>query len=287
MRGKTTGKWLSVFAPATLCVFAVLFCFGNTTPGRAAQSDGQNSTQNSGQGSASDQKASRSSGSRATNAAQQNAPSGQSQNGSQNGARNSYKPAKAVSAANVQYPFQTAADAIVVFDVSIGARGEVRKTTALQNVPPFTSAAEQSLKGWKFAPATQNDRPEDAEILVAFVFRHSVYLAPPPPFTPIFPAKESDGGRSDFIAPAILSVEYAGYPARTVAEGAVVVQATVSANGTVRDVTVMRDLEGGFAPLAMDAARQWRFQPALRNGEPVPSKVAIAFVFSSRAMNPF
>jgi hypothetical protein len=39
--------------------------------------------------------------------------------------------------------------------------------------------------------------------------------------------------------------------------------------------------------MAIEAAKQWRFQSALRDGQGVPSKVAIAFVYSSRALNPF
>ena len=71
------------------------------------------------------------------------------------------------------------------------------------------------------------------------------------------------------------------------ASGAVVVQASVKADGSTGDVTVLRDLPGGFAAMAIEAAKQWRFQSALRDGQGVPSKVAIAFVYSSRALNPF
>lgn len=205
----------------------------------------------------------------------------------QNAARSIYKPAQAVSAADVQYPFQTPSDGIVVFDVSLGARGEVRKISVLQDVPPFTAAAEQSLRDWKFAAASQDGRPEDSEMLVAFVFRHAVYIANEPPFAPLFPAKESGETRRGVIPAGILSIVYAGYPASTIATGAVVVQARVNANGSTGNVSVVRGLEGGFAPLAIKAAKHWGFQAALRDGQPVPSKVAVAFVFSSRSLNPF
>jgi len=69
--------------------------------------------------------------------------------------------------------------------------------------------------------------------------------------------------------------------------GAVVVQARVKPDGLTGEVSVVRKLSGGFGPLAIDAAKHWKFQPASREGKPVPSNVAIAFVFSSRALNPF
>jgi len=278
MRGTVAGKSIGIIAAAALLASgAWLSATGASPSGGAAQALGQSSGQNSNPGP--------NSAARQTNRPQQNPAL---PTPGQNAARESvYKPAQAVSAADTTYPLQTSNEGIVVFDVSIGDRGEVKKIGVLVNVPPFTAAAEQSLKSWKFAAATQNGRAEDSEMLVAFAFRHAVYLANPPALNGVFPSKGSEGGRSDFIAPAILSATYAGYPASTVAYGSVVVQANVKADGSTGEVSVLRDLPGGFAAMAIDAAKQWRFQSALRDGQGVPSKVAIAFVYSSRALNPF
>jgi hypothetical protein len=282
MRGNLSGKSIQAIAAA-----AVLFASGvwlsargaSPSGGGAAQAVGQNSGQNPSQAPGANSAA------RQTNRPQQSPGSpAPGPNGARDGI---YKPAQAVTAADTQYPFQTSAEGIVVFDVSVGERGELKKISALVDVPPFTVAAEQSLKSWKFAPATQNGRAEDSEMLVAFAFRHAVYLANPPALNGVFPTKGSEGGRSDFIAPAILYATYAGYPTSTVAYGAVVVQASVKADGSTGEVSILRDLPGGFAPMAIEAAKQWRFQSALRDGQGVPSKVAIAFVYSSRALNPF
>jgi outer membrane biosynthesis protein TonB len=205
----------------------------------------------------------------------------------QSGAANAYKAASTVSAADVQFPFETPNDGIVVFNVSIGTEGQIRHIAVLQDAPPFTAAAEQSLRAWKFAPATENGDAENAEMLVAFVFRHSVYVANEPPFSPVLPAKEPAGQRQAFAPAGILSVSYAAYPASTIAMGAVIVQATVRSNGSAGGVSILRDLPGDFGKLAVGATKQWKFQAAMRDGRPVPSKVAIAFVFSSRALNPF
>ena len=121
--------------------------------------------------------------------ASQPVPAGRSQSQAQGQAAtpNAFTPAKATSAAEVQYPLQTTADGIVIFDVSVGAQGEPKKIAVLQDLPPLTAAAEQSLHNWKFAPAAQGNQPEDSDMLVAFVFRHAVYIANPPAFTPVFP----------------------------------------------------------------------------------------------------
>lgn len=205
----------------------------------------------------------------------------------QNETRSSYKPAHVVSASDVDFPFQTTADGIVVFSVSLDDHGGIKNIRVLQDLSPFTSPAKQSLHDWKFSSAAQDGRPEDSEMLVAFVFRHSVYIANEPPFAPILPKNESDETRRGFVPPAILSVSYAGYPASTIAMGAVVVQARVKPDGSTGEVSLIRKLPGGFGPLAIDAAKHWKFQRASRDGKPVPGNVAIAFVFSSRALNPF
>jgi hypothetical protein len=272
------GKQIGVIAAASFFLASgVLLCLGRPSRALAAgwPMAGQNPTSNSKTAQPNPAQPNQS----------QEAPPARTQD--QNAARSAYKPARAVSAADVQFPFQTAADGTVVFSISLDARGEIKKISVLQDVPPFTAVAEQSLRGWKFAAASQDDKPEDSEMLVAFVFRHAVPIANEPPFTPIFPTKESGETRRGFIPPGILSIAYAGYPASTIAMGAVVVQANVNANGSTGKVSVVRDLQGGFAPLAITAAKHWQFQAALRDGRPVPSKVAIAFVFSSRALNPF
>lgn len=282
MSGNLTGKSILAIAAG-----AVLFASGVWLSAPGALASGGAGWQAVGQGSGPNSGATpgTNSAGRQTNRAQQ---SPALPTPGQNGAVDRmYKPAQAVAAADTQYPFQTSAEGMVVFDLSIGMRGEVKKITALVDIPPFTAAAEQSLKGWKFAAATQNGRAEDSEMLVAFAFRHAVYLENPPALNGVFPSKESEGGRSDFIAPSILYATYAGYPASTVAYGAIVVQTNVKADGSTGEVSILRDLPGGFAPMAIEAAKQWRFQSALRDGQGVPSKVAIAFVFSSRAMNPF
>lgn len=280
MHGNLTRRPILTIAAAT-----VLFASGTWLSATGASPNGSGAAQTVGQNSGQNSTEGPGSAARQTNRPQQNP--GLPTPG-QNAARDTmYKPAQAVSAADTLYPLQTSNEGIVVFDVSIGERGEVKRIQPLVNVSPFTAVAEQSLKNWKFAAATQNGRAEDSEMLVAFAFRHAVYLANPPALNGVFPSKGSEGGRSDFIAPAILYATYAGYPASTVAYGSIVVQANVRADGSTGEVSVLRDLPGGFAPIAIEAAKQWRFQSALRDGQGVPSKVAIAFVYSSRALNPF
>jgi len=194
-----------------------------------------------------------------------------------------FEPPEVISASDVQYPLQTMAEGIVVADVSLSASGEIADINVVSDIPPLTDAAETSLRTWKFKPASRDGVSVVSQMMVAFVFRHAVTTGSPPLFKAAFPARQEDG----YIPPGIFSARYADYPASTIAAGATVIQVEVDANGSTGKLDVVHGMEGGFVPLALKAAGQWQFHPAVLNGTHVASKVAVAFVFSSRALNPF
>lgn len=79
----------------------------------------------------------------------------------------------------------------------------------------------------------------------------------------------------------VLSRALATYPpeaARAHIEGSVDVEATIGADGRVRTV---RALSGHpwLVPAAIEAMRQWRYEPAVRGGAPVESVARVRFTF--------
>lgn len=66
--------------------------------------------------------------------------------------------------------------------------------------------------------------------------------------------------------------------------GVVLVDALVRKDGTVGATRVVRSLDRkyGLDDRAMKAARQWRFHPATRDGEPVDKHVVLEMSFSLR-----
>jgi TonB family protein len=193
-----------------------------------------------------------------------------------------FRPPQAVSVVNAQYPMQTNTGDIVVLDVSLDSQGAVEAVRPLRGVPPLTSAAASALHGWKFRPALEDGSPTASILTAVFVFRPPVSIWEPAPFRPVLHIAQQAG----YVPPGILSAVWAQYPVRSVASGSVVVEVAVDAAGKVAGVQVLRPIEG-FTPLAVKAARQWRFRPATLDGNPVPSKVAIAFVFANPVLNPF
>jgi periplasmic protein TonB len=67
-------------------------------------------------------------------------------------------------------------------------------------------------------------------------------------------------------------------------QGTIQLECVVQSDGTIGDVRVLRSLDRTFGldREAIAAARQWRFYPGMRQGEPVDTLVTIELMFSLR-----
>jgi TonB family protein len=66
----------------------------------------------------------------------------------------------------------------------------------------------------------------------------------------------------------------------------ITVRAIVDSDGNVSEAKfVSRGPSQYFARLSMDAAKQWKFAPAMVNGRPTPSQWLIQFGFSRTGIN--
>ena len=62
-------------------------------------------------------------------------------------------------------------------------------------------------------------------------------------------------------------------------QGTVHLRITIAKDGSVRDVKVV-DGDSRLAKSAEKAVKQWRYKPALRNGEPVELQATVAVAFA-------
>jgi periplasmic protein TonB len=78
--------------------------------------------------------------------------------------------------------------------------------------------------------------------------------------------------------------QYTSDAMRAKVQGTVLLQCVVRPDGTVSDVQIVRSLDGvfGLDGEAIKAARQWRFAPGTRLGEPVPVLITIELTFTLR-----
>lgn len=105
--------------------------------------------------------------------------------------------------------------------------------------------------------------------------------APPPPPPP--PAKPRRVG-GDIQAPALIHRVEPEYPGVAVAgkiSGTVILEATVDEAGVVTEVNVLRSILL-LDQAAVKAVKQWRYQPLILNGKPVPFILVVTLTFSLR-----
>jgi TonB family protein len=78
--------------------------------------------------------------------------------------------------------------------------------------------------------------------------------------------------------------QYTSDAMRAKIQGAVLLQCTVRQDGSVSDIQVVRSLDPTFGldQEAIKAARQWRFAPGTRMGQPVSVQITIELTFTLR-----
>jgi protein TonB len=78
--------------------------------------------------------------------------------------------------------------------------------------------------------------------------------------------------------------QYTSDAMRAKIQGAVLLQCTVRPDGSVTDIQVVRSLDPTFGldQEAIKAARQWRFSPGTRMGQPVSVQITIELTFTLR-----
>ena len=71
---------------------------------------------------------------------------------------------------------------------------------------------------------------------------------------------------------------------RAKVQGVVRLECVVLPDGTIGDVRILRSLDATFGldQEAVRAARQWRFVPAKRFGQPVPVLITVELAFALR-----
>ena len=126
------------------------------------------------------------------------------------------------------------------------------------------------------APATPPQAEQDDETATRVV------IIEPPPSPPAPPQATPDIGASiDISSKNMNPPQYPPAALRAGIEGTVILIVDVDANGNVTNVSVEkssrnRDLDRA----AMQAARKWRFNPSMVNGQPAAGRVRVPVDFN-------
>jgi bla regulator protein BlaR1 len=97
-----------------------------------------------------------------------------------------------------------------------------------------------------------------------------------------YPGDEPVKVEGDIVAPKAIEKVVPVYPPEAKEqgiEGVTVVLATIGADGKVADVEALESTRDDFAVAAMDAVRQWTFEPATLEGKPVAVQFSLTIKF--------
>ncbi len=103
------------------------------------------------------------------------------------------------------------------------------------------------------------DAPKDGQSLPPPVRIANGVSAPKPVYTP--------------------NPEYTKAARKAKLQGTVIVQTIVDTDGHTRDTTIVRGLDEGLNENAIKAVNQWTFQPAMKDGQPVPVQINVEVNF--------
>lgn len=73
--------------------------------------------------------------------------------------------------------------------------------------------------------------------------------------------------------------EYSEPARKAKIQGTVMLALAINAEGTVNAVKVVCSLEPGLDQNAADAAKKWKFTPAIKDGKPVPIQIEVSTTF--------
>ena len=160
---------------------------------------------------------------------------------------------------------------LVGLELRIAPSGIVQDAIVVDDSPPFTEEMKKVLRLWKFEPATAEGASAPSRVALVGLFRAPTLLggAPPPPKRVSSPSGE---------IPYPTSTTTPAYPPQALSSGVVMLEVEVDEKGAVADVEILSQDEG-FVAVAIEAARQFRFQPAKRDGRPVRSYAVLVLGF--------
>lgn len=176
----------------------------------------------------------------------------------------------------------------VFLEVAVSETGTVSHVDVLRTTPPFTDVVLDAVRSWIFIPAERTEErtpgtpPSTITELVTETVPSRVFVAaifrPPSLYTPTLGVPPTDvAAPTEEVAAPITSVT-PSFPPQALHGGTVLTEVTVGVDGSVTNAEVVQSA-AGFDEVAVSAARQWSFRPALVNGRFEETYAYVAFTF--------
>jgi TonB family protein len=214
-------------------------------------------------------------------------------------APDSHSPPRLVHSVTPQYPKEARHAKIqgaVKIRATIAPDGTLKDLKVLEGDSRLAKAALEAVSLWHYEPARVNDAAVEVptDITVNFVLqgrrRFDIYTDSGEPVTKIGDGQSERGGTNvpiyeighevkppkPVFAP---NPEYSKSARRAKIQGTITLGLMVTPEGLVGDIAVCKNLERSLDQKAIDTVRQWKFQPATKDDEPVAVRLNVEVSF--------
>ena len=163
----------------------------------------------------------------------------------------------------------------VRLEVLIAADGAVKQVRLISGHPMLAGAVLEAVKKWRYRPTLLDGEPVEVVTQVEVRLPPGV-VAPEPKAGETY--RVGEGVKRPVLIHKVEPV-YTQEARDAKLEGKVVALIEVGADGVIRNVEIVKPLGMGLDEKAVEALRQWRFQPAEKDGQPVAVKASIEMSF--------
>jgi hypothetical protein len=172
------------------------------------------------------------------------------------------------------YPPQSLSGSEILLDALVNISGRLVDIKVVKGDAPFLEKALSAVRTWTFLPALTGGHPVEVRIGIAFQF---------PQMYPSTAARRAH----NYEEPLAKSAERGALPVVTVepqnlsnngAEASVILFDRIDRQGEVTSTQIFQDLPP-LTPLAVTAARQWRFVPGKHAAAATDSAAVVVFTF--------
>jgi outer membrane biosynthesis protein TonB len=191
-----------------------------------------------------------------------------------------FVPANVSKAGDIPYPASSLDAGVVTLSVDLDKTGQVTGVGILRDIPSVSGPAAAAVRNWTYSPATLDGKPVESTLTINIVYdpgmlgADNIPLPPPSQVTPV-----SKKGPA-YLPAQLNTATFAPYPAQATAQGAVVLNVSLDANGNAAKVATLRDVPQ-LTAAASGALSNWNFSAATYDGKPIPSNMVVAIVFRS------
>jgi len=166
----------------------------------------------------------------------------------------------------------------VVLSATISKQGTVDNLQLISGTPMLVASTMDAVRQWTYRPFLMNGGPQDVDTSISITYRLAEDGTPTAGLSDTDPLRVA----SWVAAGSLISKVDPVYPAQAKAagvQGAVVLKAIISNKGMVESLQVVSG-PPALTGSALDAVRQWRYQPYLLNGEPAAVQTTVTVNFS-------